>query len=56
MYEDEENKVLDEPQLLPVKIKEEPNYGYEDEDYDCFVEVGTLETHSNEIYEEERGI
>lgn len=48
---------LDESQLLPVKIKQEPKYeGYEDDEDDGFEEVGTFEADPTEIYDEASGM
>lgn len=51
------SNALDESQLLPVKIKQEPKYeGYEDDEDDGFVEVGTnFEADPTEISEEASG-
>lgn len=50
------SNTLDESQLLPVKIKQEPKYdGYEDDEDDGFEEVGTFEADPAEILEEASG-
>lgn len=57
-YEESErsSNQIDQTDVMPVKIKQEPKYeGYEDDEDDGFEEVGTFEADPAEILEEASG-